>query len=368
MNERGLLAKEELEHAHELLDAGRALPAYWYSAKHVFEAERRQLFRSSWLYFGRTEQLPEPNTYAADTVATMPILVTRDQAGELHGFFNTCRHRMHEVATGCGTAKVLSCNYHGWCYKLTGELAGVPRSAEIYAGDAEGFDKEQFGLRPVQVAVWYGMVFVNADLDASAFSETYGELTAFAQNEPLPEGVVMRHRDVQLIDANWKTLVDNVIECYHCATIHPELAATVDVSAKATIVTHFACGSALQNPLRGDHTPEERRRGSFHAYFLPPHAWLSCKGDRSALIVVVDPVTEHRSRLTTVMLAPADAGDDEIGEMIASAELVNQQDRAAALSSQRGYDLDPDFNAYQLPESERTLRVFARSVLSSLGR
>jgi carnitine monooxygenase subunit len=363
------LTTEELQSAQALLDAGRSLPAYWYSARHVFDTERRKLFRSTWLYFGQESALPGPGTYATETVATMPIIVTRDRTGELNAFFNTCRHRMHEVATGRGPAKALTCHYHGWRYKLTGELTGVPRSAEIYAGDSEGFDKEQFGLQRVQVASWYGLIFINADPDAPPFEQEMGDLTAFAEHEPMAQDTVVRHTDIRTVDVNWKTLVDNLIECYHCSTVHPELAAIFDVTADKTILTEFTGGGlAMQNPLRGDHTPEEIRRGSQHAYFLPPNAWISCKGDRWSLLVVIDPVSEHRSRLISVFLCPADMPQGELDEIIKGADLVNEQDVAASTSAQRGYDLQPDFDAYQLPESERPLRRFARTVLDAVSR
>jgi phenylpropionate dioxygenase-like ring-hydroxylating dioxygenase large terminal subunit len=178
---------------------------------------------------------------------------------------------------------------------------------------------------------------------------------------------VVRHRDERVVDVNWKTLVDNVIECYHCATVHPELSANFDTSAAATVVEEFACGSAILVPPRADLSADEAFRRQHHMYFMPPTAYYSCKGALWALMVVVDPITEHRSRLLSVFLAPESLPQGDLDAIIKSAELVNEQDVAASTSAQAGYDLAPGFDAYQLPHSEQSLRRFARLVLESVS-
>src|SRR6478609_2870733 len=110
------------------------LPGAWYSdpAHHALEIER--IFRHSWVGVGLADEVQAPGSYFARTVGTVPVLVVRDDVGELRGFFNVCRHRGSPLATGSGTARALQCPYHGWVYRLDGSLA---RAGGV--GEPEGF-------------------------------------------------------------------------------------------------------------------------------------------------------------------------------------------------------------------------------------
>jgi phenylpropionate dioxygenase-like ring-hydroxylating dioxygenase large terminal subunit len=271
------------------------------------------------------------------------------------------------VASGCGPASGLTCPYHGWRYQLNGALTGVPRSTEIFAGDADGFDKDQFGLLELSIETWAGLIFVNADPAAPGLRETWGALLDYAESNNVATGLVPVARDEQVIDANWKTLVDNVIECYHCAPIHPQLAEVFDVGVKGTALTEFACGSAIELRLRGEHTQAEQDEARYHAYFMPPTTYLSARGSSQFFMTVVDPISAGTSRLITHFMGPENMRAEEITDIVASAELVNQQDSLAATSVQRGYELDPGFEGYQLPHSEQSLRSFARFVLNAVS-
>src|SRR4029077_11193234 len=105
----------------------------------------------------------------------VPVVVTRDLAGELHGFVNVCRHRAHPVALADGQRRALQCRYHGWIYELDGRLRRAPR-----CGRETGFDKAELGLVPIAVDRWRGFVFVNPDREARSLAAANPELDALA--------------------------------------------------------------------------------------------------------------------------------------------------------------------------------------------
>ena len=139
--------------------------------------------------------------------------------GNLRGFYNTCRHRGHELLAP-GTSRnlrAIKCPYHAWVYQLDGSLGAAPRF-----GDLEGFDKHEYPLVAARIQEWQGWIFVNADGSAPDFAEYVGNLDGLIgawESERL--FVAATHEYV--IDANWKTITENYHECYHCPSIHPEL-------------------------------------------------------------------------------------------------------------------------------------------------
>ena len=346
------------------LEAGYSLPSSWYTDPAIFEIERKAIFAHAWLYFGQVAEVSEPSSYLSRSVGGMPVVVTSDEAGELHGFLNVCRHRLHQVADGCGPAKALVCRYHGWRYKLSGELEGVPRSAEVYNGDAKAFAKADFGLVPVKVELWGSLIFVNADMDAAPLSEQFAGVLTHAADNSLNMDAVPVWREEEPVAANWKTIVDNVIECYHCSSVHPELSRVYDTSARASKITMLGPACMLTLPKRG---VADDPQSTYHAYFVPPIAYLSARGDSWYFMVTVEPVDEKNSIIASHFMASADMPKEEIEELTASAALVNSQDVEVSLSTQRGYDIDPGFAGYQMPHSEAPLRAFASYVFDAVS-
>lgn len=355
----------EVERVRRQLDAGWALPASWYYSDQIFQLERRRYFRSSWWYFGHESLVPDPRSYATETVGTMPVLVTRDDDGALHAFFNVCTHRMHEVATGCGKASGLVCRYHGWRFRHDGSLAQMPRSAEVFDGDANGLSMDCFALQRLQIANWNGLLFVNADPDAEPFEQQMGDVLAAAEQAQVPRDVVCRYRWAETVDANWKTLVDNVIECYHCTLVHPQLAVRYDTSAAGTTLRDFRFGAGVELAPR-EVDPSGPVPDGNKNFFLQPVTWLGVKANRWLLMVLVEPLTARTAKMVTEILVPPDMSEEEAEAIHAGARIVNEQDIAVSVSAQRGYELDPDFQAYQFPHTERSLRRFARAVFDAV--
>jgi choline monooxygenase len=216
---------------HEDLDRASTLPADWYRSDAQWERERRAIFGREWLMVGREAAVAEPGSYLTDMVAGWPIFVIKDREGQLRGFHNVCRHRAGPILwDGEGQCDVLRCRYHGWVYDTDGNLRRTPEF-----GDATGFDKAEFGLFPIQAAVWRGLVFVNLDLEAPPLDRAMSALSAETAPWPM-ESYVFHSRAEHEIACNWKTYVDNYAEGYHVKDIHPGLDREIDAKQYQVIL------------------------------------------------------------------------------------------------------------------------------------
>ena len=220
----------------------RTLPFAWYGDDELLRRERARIFARSWQYGGRAELVAEPGSFLTADAGGVPILVTRDTDGELRAFVNVCRHRGAVLTEGCGTRNTIQCHYHAWTYELDGSLRNAPRS------DREpGFDKEDWSLVPASVGTWGPFLFVNPSADAGPLADHLGELPEILGRDLNLDELVFHSRVEFGANANWKIVVENFLECYHCPTAHPGFSAEVDVhpdryklEAHATFSAQFA--------------------------------------------------------------------------------------------------------------------------------
>ncbi|HEY6960826.1 MAG TPA: aromatic ring-hydroxylating dioxygenase subunit alpha [Gaiellaceae bacterium] len=218
------------------------LPFRWYADEELLRRERAAIFASSWQYAGRSELVAAPGSYLATDAGGIPILVTRDADGALRAFVNVCRHRGAVLTDGCGTRRTIQCRYHAWTYGLDGSLRSAPRS------DREpGFDSSEWSLLPASVGVWGPFLFVNPSADAPTLEEELGELPAILAQVVDVNELLFHSRVAFGANANWKIVVENFLECYHCPTAHPAFADDVDVhpdryrlDARATFAAQYA--------------------------------------------------------------------------------------------------------------------------------
>src|SRR5262245_44949382 len=201
-----------------LLPFGRSrlLPAEAYASEAVLAWERAHFFESAWVCAGTASDLSRPGDQRAAVSGRDGILLVRGDDGTLRGFFNVCRHRGHELlARGeCRHARAVRCPYHGWAYGLDGQL--------VHGNDQPGFDPATEGLVPVRVERWGAWLFVNASGDAPPLREWIGTLDDLARGYDT-ERLLPAARHEYEVAANWKLVVENYDECYHCPQIHPQL-------------------------------------------------------------------------------------------------------------------------------------------------
>lgn len=198
------------------LARARHLPGDFYTSEEVAAMEREQIFGKEWLCVGRLEELETAGDYRTLDVAGEPIVVCRAKDGQLHAFYNVCRHRGTQVVTGCGNRNSFQCPYHAWTYDLEGSLIGAPYTAEI-----EGFERADFGLKAIRLDCWGGFIFVNLDPDCRPLAESLGSFTeVFAPYRPADCRLGFRIR-VEY-ESNWKAVAENFVDIYHLATLHAE--------------------------------------------------------------------------------------------------------------------------------------------------
>jgi glycine betaine catabolism A len=216
------------------------LPGEYYTDAAIFAREQRLIFEQMWFCAVRSDELATPGAFRTVTVGRESILITRNRAGEIRAFFNVCRHRGSRVCTAeSGEVKrAFQCSYHAWTYDFDGKLIAAPNLTKM-----PDIDRVGFGLVPVSVREWLGYVWIclapdppsfEADVLAAAI-ERLGDLESIEHYGV--EGLRLGRRITYDVRANWKLIVENFMECYHCATIHPEL---------VEVLPEFADGYAAQ--------------------------------------------------------------------------------------------------------------------------
>jgi choline monooxygenase len=206
------------------LERGESLPARWYTDPAIAERELTRIFRKSWLYVGPLAHLASLGDYITGYAGGVPVVVVRGEAG-LAGFVNVCRHRRHEVMKGRGNARMMLCGYHAWTYDLAGQLRRAPRSE-----GAADFRLEDFPLLPIRAETLGPLVFVNLDREAMSVQSFFGPvLDIIAQSGVALDQLEPYSREEGQSPANWKAMLENYLECYHCAVAHPGFSAAIDV-------------------------------------------------------------------------------------------------------------------------------------------
>ncbi|PZW82477.1 choline monooxygenase [Pseudomonas sp. 2848] len=202
------------------------LPAKFYTQAAVFEHEKEAIFARSWICVGHRSEVAEKNAYITRQVIGESIIVVRGRDDVLRAFYNVCPHRGHQLLEGSGKAKnVITCPYHAWTFKLDGELAHA-RNCENVAN----FDKDNSTLVQLRVEEYAGFIFINMDNDAGSVEDQLpGMQKRMREACAVIDDLHLAARFVSDTPANWKSIVDNYLECYHCAPAHPGFSDSVDV-------------------------------------------------------------------------------------------------------------------------------------------
>ncbi len=191
----------------------------------------------------------------ATTVAGMPVIVVRDRSRQLRAFYNVRKHRAHELLSGEGTTRTIVCPYHAWTYDLGGALVGARRTARMAT-----FDKAGICLDRIQVEEFCGFVYVNLDPAARPLAEQAPDLAAeITQRAPDIAGLTHAKRLHYDVRTNWKNIIDNFLECYHCHIAHKEFVSLVDMDTY-DVKTH-GIWSRVRAGGRG-HRPLARTRSA----------------------------------------------------------------------------------------------------------
>jgi choline monooxygenase len=331
------------------------LPYSWYTDEELLRRERSRIFACSWQYAGRAAQVAQPASFLATDAGGIPIVVTRDDGGELRAFLNVCRHRGAVLTEGCGERSTIQCHYHAWTYDLDGSLRTAPRS------DREpDFDKSELSLIAASVGTWGPFLFVNPDPDAVPLAEHLGELPEILARDIEVDGLVFHSRVEFGANANWKIVVENFLECYHCATAHPAFSDEVDVHPDRYLLeTHPTFNAQFCRAKRtGD-------QGQFH--LLYPNTGLNVfPGPANLSIGPILPAgTGRTERYLDYFFAP-DADEAWLREFFAFDDQVGKEDTFLVESVHRGVASGLVERGHLLLNAEPLLAAFQRWVTERL--
>ncbi|VVO44846.1 aromatic ring-hydroxylating oxygenase subunit alpha [Pseudomonas fluorescens] len=249
-----------------------------------FKLDEQQILAKSWQWVCHIEKVREPGTYTTTEIAGNPVAVVRDHDGVLRAFYNVCKHRAHPVLSGEGKVNRIICPYHSWCYGLNGQLAAAP-----HVGGLKDFDKSEIHLSPIQVEEFCGFIYVNLDANARTLSEQSGDLKKEILHwAPDIDGLTFGHRLTYEIKSNWKNVVDNFLECYHCPTAHKDFCTLVDMDTYK-VDTHGIYSSHMAEAGKGQNTAYDTSKAKVrtHAvWWLWPNTCLMRYPGRSSMIVL----------------------------------------------------------------------------------
>lgn len=196
---------------------GYSLEQAFYCDPEIYTHDLEQIVLRHWLYAGHTSQLPNAGDYFLYDVAHESIIVTRDKNGEVHALFNVCRHRGSRVCLEeSGNARAFTCPYHSWTYAPDGHLLAARHMSD-------DFDKSAFSLHRCHVRVLEGLIFISLAEEPPEFDSVENDVLKYLQLYGLADTRIC-HRKTDIVQANWKLLMENYYECYHCTTAHPEFA------------------------------------------------------------------------------------------------------------------------------------------------
>lgn len=195
---------------------GYSFAQEFYASDAVFAADMARVIGRKWLVAGHVSQIPGRGDYFLFRVADEQIIVIRENDNSVRAFFNVCRHRGSTIcAEASGNARKLVCPYHAWTYGLDGAL----QAARLMPAD---FVKADNGLFAAHVRVFHGLIFVNlADGEPDDFDATFGDMGPILEYHGLADARIA-HTGHYPTTANWKLVVENFFECYHCVPSHPE--------------------------------------------------------------------------------------------------------------------------------------------------
>ena len=332
-----------------LLEA-ETMPAWCYTSEAFYRREVERIFMKVWNFLGRVEQVPNPGDYFTVDFAGVPLIVVRDDAGEVRAFANTCRHRGSELLAGSGRCKAIVCPYHSWTYALDGRLVGAPEMEQ-----SAGFRKEDHGLIALRLETWAGFIFVNFDPDAAPLDDYLGGMKDTIAPYRLQDMGLMRRREY-VMDCNWKLFVENAKESYHIKTVHKK---TINQYASAKTAGYWveeakgeycitfaqhegsmallkgAAGFPVIESLRG-----RREAGGTYAPLIYPSTYLACTID-CAWYLELHPLGPERTRLVHGSLFPRSRRDQSDFDAIVANyyhrwDITTDEDIVASERQQRG--------------------------------
>ena len=265
------------------------------------------------------------------------LFVIRDKAGALRAFHNVCPHRAHELLQGRGHTKAILCPYHAWSFGIDGTLRRA-RHGEVVAD----FDADDICLTEVRVEILCRFIFVNLDPEAAPLGHTFAGLEAEVRHyTPNLDALTHAYRVTFDLAANWKTVVDNYLECYHCASVHPALTHSFDLdNYRISLSNKYA--SFFTAAKEGVESTTYDFEGAVlknqcNWWIWPSLCWEQFPGRGSVMVYNHLPVAPERTlQVVDFYFADKTPNAAERGEMEYVENVLRPEDQAVVESVQRG--------------------------------
>ena len=315
-----------------------SLRAEAYTDARWYRHDLDTIFARTWQWVCHVEKLRAPGAYLATEIAGRPIVVLRDREGVLRAFYNVCKHRAHHLLEGEGEATRIMCPYHAWVYDLAGQLRRAPETENL-----EGFDPGEICLDAVQAEEFCGFIYVNLDPAAVPLREQSGDLAAEILHwAPDVSELTFGHRLTYDIRSNWKNVVDNFLECYHCPVAHKDFCTLVDMDTYK-VTTHGIYSSHMADAGKGTNSAYDVSNAAVrtHAvWWLWPTTCLMRYPGRSSMIVLnIIPAGPDRTLETyDFYLETPEPDAAELEAIRYLDEVLQAEDIAIVESVQRGME------------------------------
>jgi choline monooxygenase len=335
------------------LDRGDTLPANWYVDPGIFRAEKERIFHRSWQYVGHTGQVARSGDFFTTRLGDIPIVITRTSDGTLRAFANVCRHRGSEVVLECsGNRQTLQCHYHGWTYNLDGSLRTAPRESE-----QQSFAKESLSLLPFAIETWGPLIFVNPSPDAGRLHDLIGELATIFKDAGVDLSQLrMLRRDTYQLASNWKIVVENFNECYHCPIAHPKFSELIDTE-KYRVDTEHVYFSTYYGPLLRSQAP-----GVTYATLWPNVMFALSGNPASMQVICAHPKDAEHTEQTVDYFFAEDLSEEQISAYVELSDLVTREDIVLCESVQRGLRSGAIKHGHLMLSRERGIQHFQKLV------
>ena len=313
-----------------------SLRANAYTCPNWFDVDLKSIISRTWQWVCHVEKTRNPGSYVTVDIAGSPVAVVRGRDGVLRAFYNVCKHRAHELLSGEGITTRITCPYHAWVYRLDGQLARAPHTENLH-----DFNVSDICLDDVQVEEFCGFVFVNLDPNAVPLSEQSGNLeTEIRHWAPDIDQLTFGHRLTYDIKSNWKNVVDNFLECYHCPTAHKDFCDLVDMDTyKVTTYGIYSSHMAdAGNSANRAYDVSNATVKTHAVWWLWPTTCLMRYPGRSSMIVLnIIPVSPDRTLETyDFFLETPEPNELELDAIRYLDEVLQVEDINLVESVQRG--------------------------------
>ena len=365
-----------------------------YTDHDFYRIEQERVFGNSWVAVGCTSQVQNGGDALVVKVAGQSIIITRNKAGKLRGFYNVCRHRgARMLDRGCSKLKAgrIRCPYHSWAYDLNGDCIGTPlfdgsdipddQQGIFDMGGVAQFDRADYGLFPVRVASWGYLIFVNLNDDALPLATQLGDLPARCANYQLDEWQMVREKEF-IFRANYKLVGENFMEYYHLPWVHPEL---IKVSRMEDhyrwqgpgMYTGMTTWPIAQNsgdggwlglpPLSG---LAGTNRASARFIWLFPNVALNIMPNHSFVMITKPDGPARTVEQTYILCHPeslaADGAQTELDQLVEFWTLVNEQDIDIVERVQEGLSMKPYRGGRMCYHFEEPLHRYQNMVIDKM--